>query len=173
MHGKQSVQSWFGNQNNDFGSRIIATRLLLKDIHNKGVCVFLVSEYAPVGNVPNDACTEYLDKLTAYIKRKRKSDGNVPNDVCTEYLDKLTAYMKRKRKSDILIIVTDANSSMGTASAPVMVSSKFLSPHFCPSTPTWAFPTTNIQRLPTNTFPFHSPQFLLACIFKDSSHRLN
>ena len=147
MHGKQSVQSWFGNQNNDFGSRIIATRLLLKDIHNKGVCVFLVSEYAPV--------------------------GNVPNDVCTEYLDKLTAYMKRKRKSDILIIVTDANSSMGMASTPVMVSSKFLSPHFCPSTPTWAFPTTNIHRLPTHTFPFHSPQFLLACIFKDSSHRLN
>ena len=147
MHGKQSVQSWSGNQNNDFGSRIIATRLLLKDIHNKGVCVFLVSEYAPV--------------------------GNVPNVVCTEYLDKLTAYMKRKRKSDILIIVTDANSSMGTASAPVMVSSKFLSPHFCLSTPTWAFPTTNIHRLPTHTFPFHSPQFLLACIFKDSSHRLN
>ena len=147
MHGKQSVQSWSGNQNNDFGSRIIATRLLLKDIHNKGVCVFLVSEYAPV--------------------------GNVPNDVCTEYLDKLTAYMKRKRESDILIIVTDANSSMGTASAPVMVSSKFLSPHFCPSTPTWAFTTTNIHRFPTHTFHFHTPQFLLACIFKDSSHRLN
>ena len=141
MHGKQSIQGWFGNQNNDFGSRI-AIRLLLKDIHNKDVCVFLVSEYAPV--------------------------GNVPNDVCTEYLDKLTAYMKRKRKSDILIIGTDANSSMGTASAPAMVSS-----HFCPSTPTWVFPTTNIQRLPTHTFPFHSPQFLLACIFKDSSHRLN
>ena len=147
MHGKQSVQSWFGNQNNDFGSRIIATRLLLKDIHNKGVCVFLVSEYAPV--------------------------GNVPNDVCIEYLDKLTAYFKQKRKSDILIIGTDANSSMGTASAPVMVSSKFLSPHFCPSTPTWAFTTTNIHRFPTHTFHFHTPQFLLACIFKDSSHRLN
>ena len=146
MHGKQPIPGWFGNQNNDFGSRI-AIRLLLKDIHNKDVCVFLVSEYAPVGNVPNDVCIEYLDKLTAYIKRKRKSD--------------------------ILIIGTDANSSMGTASAPVMVSSKLLSPHFCPSTPTWAFTTTNIHRFPTHTFHFHTPQFLLARIFKDSSHRLN
>ena len=150
MHGKQPVQSnqfRLGNQKNDFGSHIIAIRLLLRDIHSKGVCVFLLSEYTPVGNVPIDVCIEYLDKLTAYIKRKRKSD--------------------------ILIIVTDANSSMGTASAPVMVSSKFLSPHFCPSIPTWAFTTTNIHRFPTHNFHFHTPQFLLACIFKDSSHRLN
>ena len=40
----------------------------------------------------------------------------VPDDVWNEYLDKLTTCTVRKRKSDILIIGTDTNSSMGTAS---------------------------------------------------------
>ena len=74
----------------DFGARIIAIRLLLKDIHNKVVRVFLVSPYASVGNTPDDVWDEYLDKLTTCIKRKRKSD--------------------------IFIIGTDTNSSMRTVS---------------------------------------------------------
>ena len=59
---------------NDFGACIIAIRLLLKDIHNKDVSVFLVSAYAPVGNAPDDVWNEHLDKLTTCIERKRKSD---------------------------------------------------------------------------------------------------
>ena len=64
-----------------FGARIIAIRLLLKDIHDK-------------------------DRV-----------GNALDDVCNEYLDKLTTFIVRKHKLDIFIIGTDANTSMGTASA--------------------------------------------------------
>ena len=56
---------------NDSGARIIAIRLLLKDIHNKDVSVFLVFAYAPAGNAPDDVWNEYR---TASIERKRKSD---------------------------------------------------------------------------------------------------
>ena len=87
LHGKRLVQS----NKNDFGAHIIAIRLLLEDIHNEDVSLFLVPSYAPVGNAPHDVWNEYLYKLTTCIERKRKSD--------------------------ILIIGTDANSSMGTTSA--------------------------------------------------------
>ena len=56
---------------NDFGAQIIAIRLLLKDIHNLDVSIFLVSSYAPVGNAPDDVWKEYLDKLTTCIEPKR------------------------------------------------------------------------------------------------------
>ena len=46
-------------------------------------------------------------------------------------------------------------------------------PHLCLIPPSWAFPSTSIHRLPPPTFPSHSPEFPLGCIFKDSSHRLN
>ena len=74
---------------NDFGARIIAIRLILKDIYKKNVSVFLVSAYASVGNAPDDIWTQYLDNLTTCIERRQKSD--------------------------ILIIGTDSNSSIGCA----------------------------------------------------------
>ena len=76
---------------NDFGTCLIAIRLLLKDIHNKDVSVSLVSAYVLVSNAPDDVWDKYLNKLTTCIKRKRNLD--------------------------VLIIGTDANSRMGTASA--------------------------------------------------------
>ena len=66
--------------------RIIVIQLLLKDTHNEDVSVYLVSAYAPVGNTPDNVWNEYLDKLATCIVQKRKSD--------------------------ILIIGTDANSSI-------------------------------------------------------------
>lgn len=58
----------------DFGARIIAIWLVLKDIGNKDVSVFLLSAYAPVTNAPDNVWNEYLEKLIICIKQKCKSD---------------------------------------------------------------------------------------------------
>ena len=71
----------------DLGPRVIAVRLLLKDIHNKDVGVFVISAYAPIGEAPGQHWEDFFNNLTA----------------C----------MSRKRSSDILVIGCDCNSSMG------------------------------------------------------------
>lgn len=71
----------------DLGPRVVAIRLLLKDIHKKDVGVFMISAYAPVGNAPEHTWNEFLINLTTCLSRKR-------ND-------------------DILVIGCDCNSSMG------------------------------------------------------------
>ena len=73
---------------NDFGARIIAVRLLLRDIYKRDVAVFLVSAYAPVSSEPDSVWNEYYDQL----------------DTC----------IQRRRQGDILVIGTDSNSSIGT-----------------------------------------------------------
>ena len=73
----------------EYGARIIAIRLCIKDKHNRDVGIFLVSAYAPVGNAPDNVWEDYLEKLTNCIKKRR-------ND-------------------DILIIGSDCNASVGCA----------------------------------------------------------
>ena len=72
----------------NFGPRVIAIRLLLKDSHNKDVGVYLVSMYSPV--------------------------GNSPDNVWDDYFDRVSACLNQKRDSDLLVIGCDCNSSMGT-----------------------------------------------------------
>ena len=74
---------------NDFGARIVAVRLMLKDDRDRDVGLFLISAYAPVGN----------------------ADERLWND----FLDKLSQCKARKKKDDILLIGADMNSSMGCA----------------------------------------------------------
>ena len=64
MYGKPPVQSY----TMILVLPTIAIQLLLKDIYNKDVSVFLMFAYDPVGNTPVDVCNEYLDKLTTSNK---------------------------------------------------------------------------------------------------------
>ena len=75
---------------NDFGGRVIAARLLLRDSAKRDVAVFLVSAYAPVGSESDEIWNQYYNQL----------------DEC----------IKKKKPDDILIIGTDSNSSIGTVS---------------------------------------------------------
>ena len=87
---KEGVAAWKAagyEKHVNFGARVMALRLLFKDVNNKDVAVFLVSAYAPVGNAPDQEWDVYLDKLSS----------------C----------MNKKRKGDILIIGSDCNSSVG------------------------------------------------------------
>ena len=87
---KDGVAAWKAagyEKHVNFGARVMALRLLFKDVNNKDVAVFLVSAYAPVGNAPDQEWDVYLDKLSS----------------C----------MNKKRKGDILIIGSDCNSSVG------------------------------------------------------------
>ena len=72
----------------DFGARVMAIRLLVKDDLNKDVGVYLVSAYAPVGNAKQHLWDDFFERL----------------ELC----------IKRKRKNDVLILGCDTNSSMGT-----------------------------------------------------------
>ena len=72
----------------DFGGRIIAVRLQLKDKKEKPVVLFLVSAYCPVG----------------------KADP----DVWEEFLQQLNTCVARKHADDLLLIGMDSNSSIGT-----------------------------------------------------------
>ena len=73
----------------EYGARIIAIRLCIKDKHKRDVGVFLVSAYAPVGNAPDNVWDDYLERFTNCINKRR-------ND-------------------DILIIGSDCNASVGCA----------------------------------------------------------
>ena len=63
-------------------------RLLVKDMRNRSVGLFIVSAYSPIGNADETEWDEFMEQL----------------DQCTA----------RKHKDDILVIGTDANSSLGT-----------------------------------------------------------
>ena len=72
----------------DFGARIVAARLLLQDIQNRDVGLFLVSAYAPIGVADEDVWDEFFANL----------------DRC----------ISRKQSGDILLIGADTNSSLGS-----------------------------------------------------------
>ena len=72
----------------DFGGRIIAVRLKLRDASGKWVCIFLVSAYCPVGSSDPDKWEIFLSQL----------------DSC----------LARKVRGDVLLIGIDSNSSIGT-----------------------------------------------------------
>ena len=55
---------------NNFGSRILAVRLICQDVKGKNVSIYLISAYAPVG-VANDTV---LDNLEQCIRNKAKDD---------------------------------------------------------------------------------------------------
>ena len=76
---------------NDFGPRMIAIRLLLRDSHKNNVGVFLVSAYAPVSSESDAVWDRYYDQL----------------DTC----------ISRRLANDILIIGTDSNASIGVKSS--------------------------------------------------------
>ena len=73
----------------NFGARVLAIRLLLKDHQNRDIGVFLISTYAPIGNASDDEWDLYFDQLSSCIAKKSKND--------------------------ILLIGLDTNSSMGTS----------------------------------------------------------
>ena len=74
----------------DFGARVLAIRMILKDPHNRDVGLFLVSAYAPVRNADERVWDDYFNNL----------------DRC----------IARKPTYDILLVGADTNSSMGCAS---------------------------------------------------------
>ncbi|XP_066918828.1 uncharacterized protein [Clytia hemisphaerica] len=74
----------------NFGARVMAVRLVLRDHENRDIGVFLISTYAPVGNAPEDEWDLYFDQLSSCIAKKHHND--------------------------ILLIGSDTNSSMGTSS---------------------------------------------------------
>lgn len=54
----------------NFGARVLAIRLVLKDHENRDIGVFLVSTYAPVGNASDDEWDLYFDQLSSCISKK-------------------------------------------------------------------------------------------------------
>ena len=90
---------------NDFGGRIIAIRLQLRDTSGKLVCIFLVSAYCPVGSSDPEKWEEFLAQL----------------DSC----------MARKSRGDVLIIGIDSNSSIGTMQRGENPTMTAIGPHGC------------------------------------------
>ena len=90
---------------NDFGGRIIAIRLQLRDTSGKQVCIFLVSAYCPVGSSDPEKWEEFLAQL----------------DSC----------MARKSRGDVLIIGIDSNSSIGTMQRGENPTMTAIGPHGC------------------------------------------
>ena len=66
----------------NYGARIIAVRLCVKDKHKRDVGIFLVSAYAPVGNAPDDIWDEYLEKFTNCINKKQNNDIMIVGSDC-------------------------------------------------------------------------------------------
>ena len=71
----------------EFGARVMAVRLLMRDYQNRDIGVFLISAYAPIGNAPEEEWGLYFDQLSSCIAKKRQND--------------------------ILLIGSDTNSSFG------------------------------------------------------------
>ena len=71
----------------DFGDRILSLRLLVKDLYNRDIYVYLVSAYAPVGNADQRVWDSFLENI----------------EKCLD----------RKQKYDVLVIGCDCNSSLG------------------------------------------------------------
>ena len=90
---------------NDFGGRIIAVRLQLRDDSGKLVCIFLVSAYCPVGSSDPEKWEEFFAQL----------------DSC----------LARKVRGDVLLIGIDSNSSIGTMQRGDNQSMTAVGPHGC------------------------------------------
>ena len=102
----QAVSAWEeGGKilHDDFGGRMIAIRLIVNDAKKRSVGLFLVSAYAPVGNADQSEWDAYFDLL----------------NVC----------VARKHKDDILLIGTDANSSLGVVKREGQESMTAVGPH--------------------------------------------
>ena len=90
-----AIQSWKDAGSDvytNFGKRIVAIRLCLKDRNDKNIFIYLVSAYAPVGVADDNVWDTFLENLERCIYSKRESD--------------------------ILIIGSDTNSSLGTNNNP-------------------------------------------------------
>ena len=72
----------------EFGDRILAITLLVKDLTNRDIGIYLVSAYAPIGNADQRTWDNFLANLEKCIDNKPKND--------------------------ILVIGCDCNSSLGT-----------------------------------------------------------
>ena len=59
---------------NDLGARVIAIRLLLRDVANNDVGVFLVSAYAPVSSQADCVWEQYYNQLDRCIQRRQPND---------------------------------------------------------------------------------------------------
>ena len=90
---------------NDFGGRIIAIRLQLRDARGKSVCIFLVSAYCPIGSSDPEKWEEFLAQL----------------DSC----------VARKVRGDVLLIGIDSNSSIGTMQRGENPTMTAVGPHGC------------------------------------------
>ena len=90
---------------NDFGGRIIAIRLQLRDARGKLVCIFLVSAYCPIGSSDPEKWEEFLAQL----------------DSC----------VARKVRGDVLLIGIDSNSSIGTMQRGENPTMTAVGPHGC------------------------------------------
>ena len=90
---------------NDFGGRIIAIRLQLRDAKGKLVCIFLVSAYCPIGSSDPEKWEEFLAQL----------------DSC----------VARKVRGDVLLIGIDSNSSIGTMQRGENPTMTAVGPHGC------------------------------------------
>ena len=73
----------------NFGARVLAVRLLMRDVQQRDVGLFVVSAYAPVGNADEQVWDDYFENLSECIARKSNND--------------------------ILVMGSDTNSSMGVA----------------------------------------------------------
>jgi len=90
-----AIQSWKDAGSvifTNFGKRVIAIRLCIKDRNHKIISVYLVSAYAPIGVADNNVWDTFLENLERCIDSKRESD--------------------------ILFIGCDTNSSLGTSNEP-------------------------------------------------------
>ena len=74
----------------DYGARIIAIRLCVKDKHKRDVGIFLVSAYAPVGNAPDHIWDEYLEKFTNCINKKHNNDMLIVGSDCNASVGRAT-----------------------------------------------------------------------------------
>ena len=106
--GEHGVAAWkeAGSVlHNDFGGRIIAIRLQLRDARGKLVCIFLVSAYCPIGSSDPEKWEEFLAQL----------------DSC----------VARKVRGDVLLIGIDSNSSIGTMQRGENPTMTAVGPHGC------------------------------------------
>ena len=90
----QAIEAWkaAGCELHEISSRIIAIRLLMKDIHDKDIGLYLVSAYAPIATADELQWENFFNDL----------------DAC---------YAK-KCHGDIFVIGSDTNSSMGCRLQP-------------------------------------------------------
>ena len=104
-HGVAAWEEAGSVLHNDFGGRIIAIRLQLRDARGKPVCIFLVSAYCPIGSSDPEKWEEFLTQLDSYVARKIRGD--------------------------VLLIGIDSNSSIGTMQRGENPTMTAVGPHGC------------------------------------------